>query len=119
MPKGRTKGILIGVLVAAVLIGGLSMAAYGTSRSVNPLSAVLWPIQILLTQTEHVTVSETPKVVMAKPDASLDAYMWENGGYLPVPEKQLGAMLVYQNTDGQVRILYSVNGYFAKWEWQD
>lgn len=114
----KTKGVLIGVLIAAVLIGGLVVLSYGTLPAEDPVKAVLGPMRVLLADTEHVVVSESPKVIVAKPGASLDEYMWENGGYLPVPEKQLGAIVVYRNADAEVKIHYSVNGYFSKWEWQ-
>jgi len=113
----KTKGLLIALLIAAVLIGGLSALSYGTLRTANPVTAALGLTRVVLGNTAHAVVREAPMVIIAKPEVSLDAYMWENGGYLPVLEKQLGAVLVYRNQDGEVKIHYSVNGYFAKWEW--
>ena len=45
--------------------------------------------------------------------------MLENGGYIVDADKQLGAMYVYSNGDHEVHIMYSANGYYAKWVWQD
>ncbi len=115
----KWKGLLIGLLVVAVLVGGLFALSFGVLRTDSPFSTVSGMIWGVLVDADYVVIRDDPKVIVAAPGVSLDAYMWENGGYLPVPEEQLGAMLVYQNTDGQVRILYSANGYFAKWEWQD
>ena len=113
----KWKSLLLVLLIAAVLIGGLSCLSFATLRTANPVTAVLGLIRVVLAYAEYAVVDEAPLVIVAKPETSLDAYRWENGNYLPVPGAQLGAVLVYRNNSGEVRIHYSVNGYFAKWEW--
>ena len=111
------KGVLIGILVIAVLIGMLCVLSYGTLHTVNFWKGGTGLMQVLFSDAAYATIREAPKMIVAKPQTSLDTYMWENGGYLPVLEEQMGAVLVYRNGNGEVKIHYSVNGYFAKWQW--
>lgn len=47
----------------------------------------------------------------------LDEYM-ENRGFYFVPEEQMSGMLVYSNGSEKEYILFSINKYYSKWEWQ-
>ena len=69
--------------------------------------------------TELVAISDNPTVIIGKPNATIDEYVLENGGYVAESDKQLGAMYIYSNGDIEVQIMYSANGYYAKWVWQD
>lgn len=66
-----------------------------------------------------VVISEDPTVIIGKPSAAIDEFMSANGGYVADSEKQLGAMYIFSNQDDEVQVMYSANGYYSKWVWQE
>lgn len=119
MIKKRVIRIITVAVVVVVLIGGLSVFSFVKFGTANFISTSCGICKVMLTDTEWVVISQNPTIIIGKPNATIDGYMMENGGYILEADKQLGAMYVYSNGDNEVHIMYSANGYYAKWIWQD
>ena len=61
-------------------------------------------------------ISESPKVVLAQPNADILTDYMESRGFTEI--EQMGAMLTYSNGDKTEMILFSMNRYCSKWVWQ-
>ena len=119
MTKKRVTKLIIVVVIMGVLIGCLPMISFAKFGTANFVATSYGLYKVMFTDTEIVAISVNPTVVIGKPNATIDEYMLENGGYVAESDKQLGAMYVYSNGDNEVQIMYSVNGYYAKWVWQE
>ena len=120
--KKKSRRKIIGVSLLSVLLCfviSMSVLSYVIFGTANFVATSYGLCKVMFTDTELVAISENPTVVIGKPNSTIDEYMLENGGYVVKSEKQLGAMYVYSNGDTEVHIMYSVNGYYAKWVWQD
>ena len=111
--------LVISLIVVIVLWGSAAAVSFATFGTANFIAASHGLYKVVFTDTELVAISENPTIVIGKPNANIDEYMMENGGYIVEADKQLGAMRVYNNGDSEVHIMYSANGYYAKWVWQD
>ena len=119
MTKKRVTKLIIVVVIMGVFIGCLSMISFAKFGTANFVATSYGLYKVMFTDTEIVAISENPTIVIGKPNATIDGYMMENGGYILEADKQLGAMYVYSNGDNEVHIMYSANGYYAKCVWQD
>lgn len=117
--KNKKIKIFVGVLALVILmIGVSSFVSYAKFGAVNPFLTANGLIKVMLTDIESVEIQQYPKVIVAKPDASLDKYMAKQG-YMRDAEKQLGALYVYTTGDIEALIVCSQNRYFSKWCWQE
>lgn len=119
MTKKRVIKIVIAVVIVGVLIGSLSVISFVKFGTANFVATSYGLYKVVFTDTELVAISDNPTVIIGKPNATIDEYVLENGGYVAESDKQLGAMYIYSNGNNEVHILYSTNGYYAKWVWQD
>lgn len=115
----KKKILIISLVAVIVLIGALSVISFAKFGTANFVATSYGLCKVVFTDAELVVISENPTVVIGNPNATIDEYMLENGGYVAESDKQLGAMYVYSNGDNEVQIMYSVNGYYAKWVWQE
>ena len=115
----KKKILIISLVAVIVLVGCASVISFVRFGTANFITTSYGLCKVVFTDTELVTISENPTVVIGNPNAGIDEYMLENGGYVEQTDKQLGAMYVYINGDNEVQIMYSVNGYYAKWVWQE
>jgi len=117
--KNKGTKIIIGVLILTILIIGVSsftsFAKFGVG---NPFSTAHGLIKVMFTDTEYVEIQQYPKVIVAKPETSLDKYMKKHG-YKRDTEKQLGALCTFTTGDFEELITYSQNKYFSKWRWRE
>ena len=112
------KNRFLPVLAALVLVGLGSAVSYAKFDVADPFSAASGIIQVVLTDTEYVQIQDDPVVIVAKPDASLDAYM-ERYGYLPDGEAQMGSLHTYCDNHSHQTVHCSENQFFARWSWQE
>lgn len=105
-------------LTVIIILGMATFFAYSKFNVINPFSTASGLIQIALTDREYVEIQKYPKVIVAKPEASLQDYMVALGFEEDI-ENQMGAMHRFRNNDSAQYVIYSVNKYFSKWEWQE
>lgn len=80
--KSRKSKIFPGILIAAILCTALaSFASYAKFTVLNPFTTVNGLAKLMLTDVEHIEIQAYPKVMIAKPNASLNDYM-EKQGYV-------------------------------------
>ena len=109
----------LGLILAFVLIYGVTcFLSYAKFHVNDPVAVAGGLAQILWTDAEHVEIQEYPKVIIAKPESSLDRYMEKHKLY-PDESLQMGAVHVFSNSGGDVReyVQFSANRYFAEWYW--
>ena len=117
--KTKQIKIIIGVLIMTILIIGVSsFTSYAKFGVINPISTAYGLIKVMFTDTEYVEIQQYPRVIVAKPDTSLDKYM-EKHGYTRDTEKQLGALCTFTAGDFKELIVYSQNKYISKWRWRE
>ena len=118
--RKKSRKILITTLVVAILIIALlgsSLISYVTFNVANPFSAAIGFFQIAVLDKDYVEISESPKVVLAQPNADILTDYMESRGFTEI--EQMGAMLTYSNGDNKEEmILFSMNRYCSKWVWQ-
>lgn len=117
--KKKSRNILITTLVVAIVIIALlgsSLISYVTFNVGNPFSATIGFFQIAVLDKDYVEISESPKVVLAQPNADILTDYMESRGFTEI--EQMGAMLTYSNGDKTEMILFSMNRYCSKWVWQ-
>ena len=112
----KHRKLLLIVLAVVLIYGAAAFASYAKFRVVNPISAAAGLTQILLTEKEYAEIQDDPKVILAKPEASLDDYM-EEQGMIRADDEQMGAILVFRDGDYREYVQYSVNSYFSRWSW--
>lgn len=104
------------VLLAALI--GASVLSYAELGVLNPFSAANGLARVILTETEYVEIQQYPRVIVAKPDASLlDEYM-EAQGYERDEERQMGALCTFTDGNFEELVMYSQNKDFSAWRWQ-
>lgn len=122
----KRKTITIIILVVFIILSSATIFSIAKFSVWNPFSSCLGMIEILFTDKQYTIVQNFPnKVGFSKSgDTSdklageyLDEYM-KNRGFYFVPEKQMGAELVYSNGKEEECIIFSVNKYYSKWIWQ-
>lgn len=115
--KRITISAFAAVLLLAVLLGS-SLISYLKFDTANPFSAASGFLQITAAHKDYVEIQRSPKVVLAQPgDAQLTAYM-ESRGFAEIEEERLGSLRVFTNGEEKEWVMYSQNGFFAKWTWQ-
>ena len=112
----RHRKLLLVVLAVVLIYGAAAFASYAKFRVADPISATTGLTQILFTEKEYAEIQDDPKVILAKPEASLDDYM-EEQGMTRADDEQMGAILVFRDGDYREYVQYSVNGYFSRWSW--
>ena len=117
--KKKTRKILITILVVAIVIIALlgsSLISYVTFNVGNPFSATIGFFQIAVLDKDYVEISESPKVVLAQPNADILTDYMESRGFTEI--EQMGAMHTYSNGDKTEMIHFSMNKYWSKWIWE-
>ena len=114
----KTRKILVICLALIMTLGMASFISYSKFNVLNPFSTVSGLIQVVFTDKEYIEVQKYPKVIIAKPSASLQDYM-KNLGLQEDTKNQMGALHRFQNNDAAQYVMYSMNKYFSKWRWQE
>ena len=117
--KKKSRIILITTLVVAILIIALlgsSLISQVTFNVKNPFSAAIGLFQIAVLDKEYVEISESPRVVLAQPNADILTDYMESRGFTITD--QMGAMRTYSNGETTEMILFNMNRYCSKWVWQ-
>ncbi len=115
----KYRRLFLTALAVLLLYGATAFISYTKLRVADPFAAVTGLTQILLTDKEYAEIQNDPKVIIAKPEASLDAYM-EERGLEHDAEQQMGAIRVFAGGDSdsyREYVHHSVNRYFSKWSW--
>lgn len=121
--KKSTKIIISIIVLILIAVTIFSIAKF---KVFNPFSSCFGILEILYTNKEYTIVQDFPKkVAFSKTgDTSgknaieyLDEYM-NSRGFHSMPEKQMGAELVYSNGEKEEYIYFLVNKYYSKWEWR-
>lgn len=115
----RKRKNIIHIAISLTVILGISVVVAMDKFSVyNPISALYGLSKITFTDTEHVEIENTPKVVIAKAGSSLLDYM-DNENYTHLEEEQLGALLAFENnvSGEKQEVFFSANRYYSLWKW--
>ena len=112
----KHRKLLLVILAVVLIYGAAAFASYAKFRVADPISAAAGLTQILFTEKEYAEIQDDPKVILAKPEASLDDYM-EEQGMIRADDEQMGAIPVFRDGDYREYVQYSVNGYFSRWSW--
>lgn len=114
--KGFTAAIVSAALLCPALIS-TSFLSYSHFGVINPFSTASGLAKVMFTDTQYVEIQQSPRVIIAKPDASLDEFM-QAQGYSKDEEKQMGALCTFTDGSEEELISYSCNKHFSKWCWQ-
>lgn len=112
------KRLPVLLLAAVLLVAAGAFVSYAQLGVANPFASAQGLVQVLWTDRDYVQVQEMPKVVLAKPQASLTVYM-EERGYAPEAEKQMGSLWLFTDGQKQEAVRYSQNRYFSRWAWEE
>ena len=119
MNKSKKIKVTIGVVIILMIIVGIgSFISYSKFRVLNPFSSMTGLIQVIFTENEYVEIQQYPKVILAKPNASLESYMKEKGFEEDI-ENRMGALRVFTNDVSRQCVFHSMNQYFSKWRWEE
>lgn len=119
MTKKKKLKIFIAVICLLAIVTGIgSFISYSKFEVVNPFSTAKGLFQVIFTEKEYVVIQKYPKVIVAKPNASLIDYMVSQG-FKEDKENQLGALHRFTNDVAVQYVVYTTNKYFAKWRWQE
>jgi len=110
--------ILIVVIVLIALIGIGSFISFSKFGVSNPFSTANGLFQVVYTEKEFIEIQKYPKVIVSKPNVSLQDYM-QNKGFQEDVENQSGALHIFHNNDISQYVRISTNKYFSKWRWQE
>lgn len=119
----KIKKLRIGI-VAAVLVVFLTLTAsfvsYLKFDSPNFFAAGIGLIRITLTDTQYVEIQNSPRVIIAKPQNSMQLFLdtVESEGYTYLADEQMGGMHVIEKDGKKEHVFFSANGYFSKWSWE-
>lgn len=114
----KKKKVIAVFLLLIVILSLGSFISYSKFTVLNPLSTTNGLFQIIFTEKEYIEIQKYPKVIVAKPSASLRTYMGDKG-FQEDKENQMGALHRFHNNDSAQYVIYSSNKYFAKWIWQE
>ena len=116
----RKRIIVISFFVILLIIAILASCfiSYLKFDTANPFMAVTGFVQVVFTEKEYVKIQNNPKIILAQPNASLAEYM-QSRGFSEIEEERLGALRVFTNGNQKEYIMYSQNGYFSKWYWEN
>lgn len=116
--KKHTLIICAGLLCLAVVCSAASFLSFRLFRVGNPIAAAKGLLTICCTDADYTEIQAYPRVILAKPDSSLDALM-ETENLYEDNAAQMGALHVYTNGDYSEFIHVSENRFYAKWLWQE
>ena len=117
--KKKSRNILITTLIVAILIIALlgsSFISYVKFSVANPFSAAIGFFQIAVLDKDYVEISESPKVVLAQPNADILTDYMESRGFTEI--ERMGGLITYSNDDKTEMIFFSINRYYSKWVWE-
>lgn len=117
----RKKRIVISAFAAVLLIVALlgsCLVSYLKFDTANPFSAASGFIQITVADKDYVEIQRSPKVVLAQPSDALFVEYMESRGFTEIENERMGGLRVFTNGEEKEWIMYSQNGYFAKWTWE-
>lgn len=120
----KTKTCKIIILCIGIVLLIASIFSFIKFNVINPISSLCGIIQILYTDTSYTIVQHFPKkVIFSKTGHNnlsskdfLNDYM-EKQKYRELEEQRTGATLVYTNGHQIQKIDYTINKYYAKWQW--
>ncbi len=113
------KKIIIGVFIILIAIIGIgSFVSFSKFGVFNLFSTANGLLQVMFTEKEYIKIQKYPKVIVSKPNASLQDFM-QNEGFQEDVENQMGALHIFQSNDVTHYVLFSTNKYFSKWRWQE
>lgn len=119
MSKSKKIKMTIGVVIISIVMVGIgSFISYSKFRVLNPFTSTSGLIQVIFTEKDYVEIQQYPKVILAKPNASLENYMKEKG-FKEDTENRMGALRVFTNDVSKQYVFYSTNQYFSKWRWRE
>lgn len=114
----NSKKFLVICLTLIIILVLSSFISYSKFNLLNPFSTANGLIQVIFTDKEYIEIQKSPKVIIAKPNASLQDYM-NRLGFQEDTENQMGALHRFYNNDSVEYVIYSKNKYFSKWRWQE
>lgn len=109
--------VSVSQLLGIALLGSC-LVSYLKFDTANPFSAAISFIKITVVDKDYVEIQSFPKVILAQPDDTLFVEYMQSRGFTEIEEKRMGALRVFTNGEEKEWIMYSVNGYFAKWTWE-
>lgn len=118
MKKWNKKMTIITISILIILLLGSCLVSYLKFDTANPFSAANGFVQITIANKDYVEVQRSPKVILSQPDDALFVEYMQSRGFTEVEEERMGALRVFTNGEEKEWIMYSVNGYFAKWTWE-
>lgn len=76
----KSKKTIIGVIIFLIAIISLgSFISYSKFGVINPFSTVNGLIQVMFTEKAYIEIQKYPKVIISKPNVSLQDYMQNKG----------------------------------------
>jgi len=113
----KIKIIIVGSFLLMFIAGTGAFISYSKFNVINPISTAKGLLQVVFTEKEYVEIQKYPRVIIAKPSASLREYM-ESKGFQEDKENRMGALQIFRNNDSVQYVMFSTNKYFSKWIWQ-
>lgn len=112
------KILALSVAAAAVISGACCFGSYASLGTANAVAAAKGLCTVLFTDAEYAVIQDSPQIVLAKPDASLEEYM-QAAGYRHEPYRQLGSLHSFSAGTDSETVAYAQNRYFSTWTWQE
>ena len=110
--KKRLLWILAAVFLCATVVSVLLCVKLEVR---NPAAAAAGLVRVLFTDAECVEIQRAPKVILAKPGASLEEYMAQQGY---ASKERMGSLWTFSDGGAQQLVACSQNRYFVHWVWQ-
>ena len=114
----KNKKVIVVFFLLMAIVGTSLFISYSKFNVLNPLSTANGLFQVIFIEKQYIEIQKYPKVIVAKPSASLRDYM-KSKGFQEDKENQMGAVHRFQNGDSVQYVMYSTNKYFSKWGWQE
>ena len=107
---------LAGLIMGALFFAALALAVLTLKLGAdNPFAAAHGLFKIIFTDEEYAEIGKTPKVIPAKPGASLERYM-ESRGYFEDEDARMGSVRRFVSENGHDEYVdCSQNRYYSKW----
>lgn len=116
--NSKIKKIMISVAIIATLLLVATFVSIVKFNVANPFAVAHGLYQTTVADKQYVQIQAYPRVMLAKPQISLESYM-ETKGFSENKEEQLGALRVFEKAAAKQYVLCSVNRYFSKWHWRE
>ena len=93
------KNILIIIIIAIFLICAASFLSYIKFETANALSSGVGLAKILFTDIDYVEIQESPRVILAQPENSLELLlgMMQDDGYTYLVDESMEACMFLRN----------------------